>query len=66
VAWDGNSFVDRRFVWPSGNVLEVFLHLPRLSFAGDLVVQTWDLATSATVRIESATLIVREPALRSV
>jgi hypothetical protein len=58
-AWDGKSFVDRRFVWPSGKVVEVFLHLPQLSVAGDLVVQTWDEATSATVRIESATLIVR-------
>jgi hypothetical protein len=58
--WDGKNFVDRRFVWPSGSVVEVFLQLPQLSLAGDLVVQTWDLATSATVRVESATLIVRE------
>ena len=63
---DGKRFVDRRLVTPSGKVVEVFLHLPQLSLAGELVVQTWDLATSATVRVESATLIVRGAALRSV
>jgi hypothetical protein len=64
LARDGKSFVDRRLVAPSGAVVEVLLRVPRVSLAGGLVVQTWDLAASATVRIESATLIVRD-ALKS-
>jgi hypothetical protein len=60
LAGDGKSFVDRRLVTPSGKVVEIFLRMPQLSLASDLVVQTWDLATSATVRVESAALVVRE------
>ena len=58
MAEDGKSFVDRRLVAP-GKVVEVFLRMPQSSVAGDLVVQTWNQAISATVRIEMAALIER-------
>jgi hypothetical protein len=57
---DGKGFVERRIVMPSATVVEVFLNLPQLSLAGDLVVQTWDRAVSGSVRLESVTLIVRD------
>ena len=57
---DGKSFVDRRLVTPSAKVVEVFLNVPQLSLAGDLVVQTWDRPTSGTVGLKSVTLIVRD------
>jgi cephalosporin hydroxylase len=60
VTADGKSFIDRRLVTVPAKVVEVFLHVPQLALAGDLVVQTWDRATSGTVRLESVTVIVRD------
>ena len=60
LTWDGKAFVDRRVVTPSEKVVEIFLRMPQQSDAGGLVVQTWNHAASATVRIESAALVVRD------
>jgi hypothetical protein len=57
---DGKAFVDRNVITSLAKTVEVFLNIPRLSLAGDLVVQTWERATSGTVRLESGTLIVRD------
>jgi hypothetical protein len=57
---DGKSFMDRGLVTASSRPVELFLNLPRLASAGELVVETWDQAASGTVRVESATLIVRD------
>ena len=54
----GEYFLDRCSLGPSEVESEIQLGIPRLKEAGDLVVQTWDRADSATVHIESIDLLV--------
>ena len=62
---NGEDFLDRRSLEPSGVELEVRLGIPRLQEAGDLVVQTWDRSESATVHIESIDLVVFSESARA-
>jgi glycosyltransferase involved in cell wall biosynthesis len=55
---DGDHFIDRCSLEPSEVGAEVRLGIPRVRDAGDLVVQTWDRAESATVHIEKVELVV--------
>jgi glycosyltransferase involved in cell wall biosynthesis len=55
---NGDHFLDRCSLEPSQAESEVRLGIPRLKEAGDLVVQTWARADSATVHIESIDLVV--------
>jgi glycosyltransferase involved in cell wall biosynthesis len=54
----GEHFLDRCTLEPSEVESEVRLGIPTLKEAGDLVVQTWGHADSATVHIESIDLVV--------
>jgi glycosyltransferase involved in cell wall biosynthesis len=59
---NGTTFLDRRFVTASRHAIDLFLTVPAVLDAGDIVVQTWDRATSGTARIEHISLIVPPPA----
>jgi hypothetical protein len=60
------TFVDRRFVTASRHAVDLFLTVPSVSDAGDIVVQTWDRAASGVARIERISLILpRTPAPES-
>jgi len=54
----GDRFIDRCSLEPSDVGAEVRLGIPRVKDAGDLVVQTWARAESATVHIERVDLVV--------
>jgi glycosyltransferase involved in cell wall biosynthesis len=55
---DKTQFLDRRAVIASKGAVDLFLMVPKLSDAGDVVIQTWDRAMSGTARIESIRLIL--------
>jgi glycosyltransferase involved in cell wall biosynthesis len=62
---NGTTFLDRRFVTASCHAIDLFLTVPAVLDAGDIVVQTWDRATSGAARIERISLIVPRPAPES-
>jgi glycosyltransferase involved in cell wall biosynthesis len=55
---NGDRFLDRYRLEPSEVESEIRLGIPSLKEAGNLVVQTWGRADSATVHIESIDLVV--------
>lgn len=54
----GDHFIDRCSLEPSEVATEVRLAIPRVKDAGDLVIQTWAGAESATVHVEKVDLVV--------
>jgi len=57
LAKGGRSFVSRKMLTPTLEAVDVFLDIPKLSEASDIVVQAWDPARKSRVAISSITIM---------